>query len=993
MTLLLLGNVVFTVSQAQPTFLPLSKVTLKEGLSGLFVRKVLQDRYGFMWLGTQYGLTRFDGLNAIQFNPSSPDPRRSISGSGDVFDLAIANASNELWAITAYGSLHRIDIVTCSVTGNYPVPAMAAKTEAQWLTCMELKDQFIYVGSADSAVYRFNIKEKRFDRYIRLSAFGMAGAVNEIFIAPSGVVWIFIKNQGILVMDPALGKKLGALSLSSNYPGVEFTDQVQVGHQLLVTTLQGLKVFSIDTQREIPLEQWLPGVPDFLRRGELHCIYSDGTSLLIAGNDKLFHLAIPTKQLRQYIFSRNYEDKKWLTLTTSIYKTGESIWIGSQYGLAWIRNMHTPFTAYSTSMDGSGTRIDHSITLASLNDSMAVACGDDGLYFTNLVTGKIEKRMGNDFYYSAFKGPGNQLIVSGFSTGLHVLDLQPKHSGIRSLPAELEPIKNDVLISSTAYKDSLFFMASQNEKGMYIWDPENKKLETVSTSTTPALKSNVINRLYLDKQERLWIVCDNSVSIYQPLTKTISHLELFNPKTKLPLSIIMDVCESGDSFWLAVYGLGIVELTPDLKVRNIFSSEEGINNLGIYKVFPFTSGSLIASTNNGLSVVYPGKHKVVNYFDFDGLQSSSFEETSGCLQGKDILLGGMNGFTRVDPSMITENKTPPKLFFSDIQVQRAGDKKETFNLFLSRFSIPSDARQSVIAFSAINYTYPEKVNLVYRIRELNNTWLPVTSKTSVTLFGLHPGTYHLLVKAANEDGVWSNPIELELTFEPKWFQTWWFKALLALAFIAIVYLIYRLRISQLRKEQLIRTRLASDLHDDLGSTLNSVKVYANLALMERNSDKYLVQVKDSVQEAITGIRDMIWVLDDKKDTIEHLISRVDQFALPLCEANGMAYKKEIHPDAAHLHLGQEEKRNLYLIFKESVNNAIKYAEANELCITITANRGKPVMIISDNGRGFNPSDATEGNGLKNMRFRASQIKYKLDISTEAAGSRIRLEKN
>jgi two-component sensor histidine kinase len=356
-------------------------------------------------------------------------------------------------------------------------------------------------------------------------------------------------------------------------------------------------------------------------------------------------------------------------------------------------------------------------------------------------------------------------------------------------------------------------------------------------------------------------------------------------------------------------------------------------------------------------------------------------------------LGGMNGFTRVDPSMITENKTPPKLFFSDIQVQRAGDKKDTFNLFLSRFSIPSDARQSVIAFSAINYTYPEKVNLVYRIRELNNTWLPVTSKTSVTLFGLHPGTYHLLVKAANEDGVWSNPIELELTFEPKWFQTWWFKALLALAFIAIVYLIYRLRISQLRKEQLIRTRLASDLHDDLGSTLNSVKVYANLALMERNSDKYLVQVKDSVQEAITGIRDMIWVLDDKKDTIEHLISRVDQFALPLCEANGMAYKKEIHPDAAHLHLGQEEKRNLYLIFKESVNNAIKYAEANELCITITANRGKPVMIISDNGRGFNPSDATEGNGLKNMRFRASQIKYKLDISTEAAGSRIRLEKN
>jgi len=262
----------------------------------------------------------------------------------------------------------------------------------------------------------------------------------------------------------------------------------------------------------------------------------------------------------------------------------------------------------------------------------------------------------------------------------------------------------------------------------------------------------------------------------------------------------------------------------------------------------------------------------------------------------------------------------------------------------------------------------------------------------LSLPGTPHGTYTLQVSSANEDGSWSDPIELKLIFLPKWYQTWWFKLLLVLAALAIAYSIYRIRINQLKKEQRIRTRLASDLHDDLGSTMNSVKVYANLALMDKQ-EKYLFKIKESTQEAITGIRDIIWVLDDSKDSIEHLLSRISLFASPLCEANGILYKQEIADEARDHKLGQEERRNLYMILKEAINNAIKYADAKKIEIEVSVKKDKPSIQIKDDGKGFDTAVVNEGNGLKNMQRRAKEIRYEINIqSGSSRGTTVYLKK-
>jgi signal transduction histidine kinase len=211
--------------------------------------------------------------------------------------------------------------------------------------------------------------------------------------------------------------------------------------------------------------------------------------------------------------------------------------------------------------------------------------------------------------------------------------------------------------------------------------------------------------------------------------------------------------------------------------------------------------------------------------------------------------------------------------------------------------------------------------------------------------------------------------------------------------MAIAYTLYRLRIRQLKKEEKIRRQLASDLHDDLGSTLNSVKVYANLALMEKENTTHLQKIKESTQEAISGVRDMIWILDDKKDSPGDLLGRIKQFAEPLCMANHISFTAITDPSASGYQLGKEEKRYLYMILKESVNNSIKYADGRNITVHVSVSQNKLSVMIVDDGKGFDAQTVKEGNGLKNIRNRAQEIHYRVAIdSSPGNGTRIHLQK-
>jgi hypothetical protein len=361
--------------------------------------------------------------------------------------------------------------------------------------------------------------------------------------------------------------------------------------------------------------------------------------------------------------------------------------------------------------------------------------------------------------------------------------------------------------------------------------------------------------------------------------------------------------------------------------------------------------------------------------------------------GGKIYAGGVNGFTVIEPAGFSTNIIPPKLYFTGAEMKTATGKTDTSNILMSSLTVPNDVIQTTILFAGLNYTNPERNEYAYRILEESENWIDNGTLAFLSLISHAPGEYTLEVKVANEEGVFSKPIKLQLYFQPKWYQTWWFRVMIIALIALIVYQYFRFRIRQLKHEHTIRQNLASDLHDDLGSTMNSINIYTNLAIMEYGTNRYLVNIKQGAQESIASIRDIIWILDDRKDTVSQLVERIYQFANPLCEVNHIPFILNIDDNLKDYHFRKEEKRNLYLISKEAINNSIKYAQSKGITFSISMENKKLVLCIMDNGIGFDLHQLKRGNGLNNMQRRATEIKYDFKIKTSLEGTLITLRKN
>jgi len=969
-------------------FYDLSKLEPRNGLSSPNVRKIVQDHYGFMWFGTQDGLNRFDGVNFFHFNTGLPDRRHNISGS-DVYDLLPDSPGSCMWALTAYGGLSRIDLSTCTVGGNYSLQTGKNPAGSLWFKCMEADSTTIFIGTDEGILLAFD-KQSACTKILLSGSLRLhrAGAIDKLYLDATGKLWLFISGAGVSIVDPVSRKEEAFLSLGDlGFPlthGFKFTDVARVKQHLFISSTSGLAVVALKDHRVSTVEMtaFLAGK---LIHSDVHALTVSGSRLLISGKQDFVLADFDAATSQKILFSRNVEDRDWLNLSNCVFQSGESIWIGSQYGVAWIKNIHTPFTGYYSSMDDNGTKINHGTTLCKLNDSISIACADDGLYRINEYNGCIDRLASGDFYYEIVKAPGNYLIASSIQKGLQLFDESDHPRQLADVFPELAPIRQDLLISDARLSDSVIFMASQNQRGIYVWNTVDRTLRTINTISSPLrLRSNIINRLFFDSRKQLWIVGDNTVSICNPFKGTIRHLDLQNPGNRQPLSINMDICELKSNYYLTSYGTGIARLDSNYLLSGIYALKEGLNNLGLYKIFPVNDSSVMASSNTGLSLLNTVNGRITNYFEEDGLQSDNFEEASGCVYENYLLFGGIRGYTKIDTKELLAGTSYPTLYFSSTGIQSGDRTLDTFNIHLKHLVIPNTVLQVSIGYTALNYLNPKKIAFRYRIKELNENWIDNANQRSVRLTGLNPGKYTLQLQAANPNGRWNEAgmLELGLEYLPHWYQTTWFKIIMALFAAAIVWFFFMLRLNRLKRQQQIRREIAGDLHDDLGATLNSLKLLTHIAQKEHPAQPQLHKIEESITDAIAGLRDVLWVLDDNADTFYNLLERIKKIVAPIASDNNIDIEWILDERLSDRKMSKKEKKNLLLIAKEAFNNALKHACCTHISFSLGLQNGKTLLVIADNGRGFDTDVRSEGYGLKNIRYRAEHIHYIATLTSQ-----------
>ena len=221
--------------------------------------------------------------------------------------------------------------------------------------------------------------------------------------------------------------------------------------------------------------------------------------------------------------------------------------------------------------------------------------------------------------------------------------------------------------------------------------------------------------------------------------------------------------------------------------------------------------------------------------------------------------------------------------------------------------------------------------------------------------------------------------------------------LLFAAAIVIGWLLFnRFKIKRKLQEQLLRNQIAGDLHDDIGSTLSSIDISSRIALVKKNDiaavQEQLIKIRRQAQKTMDSMSDIVWSINPYYDNFESMLARMKEFAAEMCEPKQIALQFDVAKELETVSFDTDKRKNIFLIFKEAVNNAVKYSNCNLLVIRFSKSRDKDfIMIVHDNGNGFDEVLIKKGNGLRNMKARAIDIGGQLNVqSIEGQGTTVEL---
>lgn len=400
------------------------------------------------------------------------------------------------------------------------------------------------------------------------------------------------------------------------------------------------------------------------------------------------------------------------------------------------------------------------------------------------------------------------------------------------------------------------------------------------------------------------------------------------------------------------------------------------------------------STSNGLyKYNFDGNH-FIRFTQWDGLitvyNNNYLMEASTKLRNGRIVFTGNQNLVSFDPSNYRDKSLPPDVLLGSVKL---------FNEYLpvdslfkqGGLTLPYNRNSLSITFAALSFARIDKLSYYYMLQGANKDWQRMEGPLQVNYTLLPPGNYVFKVRARNEEGIFSpNITSLRIIIKPPFWQTFWFYGLVILAIAGALYYLYRLRIRRLMQVEKIRTRLARDLHDDMGSTLSTINILSNMAVKKIDSDQkasqdYMGRISDSSSRIMEAMDDIVWSINPVNDSMRKILARMKEFAGNVLEASDIDYSFTVDEAVRDMTFDMEWRREIFLVFKEAINNIVKYSKASHVDIVLRKQKNALLMSITDNGVGFiagqDENGALRGNGLRNMRKRAEAMNGYFQITS------------
>ncbi|HEX2867407.1 MAG TPA: two-component regulator propeller domain-containing protein [Ignavibacteriales bacterium] len=1032
-----------------PTF---EHISIEQGLSQSSINSIIQDYKGFMWIATADGLDRYDGYSFKIFRNI---PRQAGSLSDNSVFAVYEDRSGNLWAGTLLGNLNKFNRQTERFTKysfgadtGYTSLLMTAIPEYP-LTFSRFNDRTItsisgdrqgrlWIGTWGQGLFSFDTatgKVKQFVHDPRNPNSISSNRIVSLTEDKNGILWAGTFGGGLNRIERRFNSRLDEFTLSvtsfqnlSPVPGslsdnrVTSVFQDKDGNLWAGTFGGGLE--------KLPFNYL--GAKDPQRVNFIHYKNNPNDRYSLGSNwimkviqDRAGSLWIATfggglSRLDPYtgkfsVFKNDPMNPGSLSDNDVISLCEDQsgiIWIGTHLGKGINRydKSRNKFKHYRH-IPGDPTSLSDNVVWTfseDLEGNIWIGTYRGGLNLFDRHTHRFlsfknnpsnPNSLSSNHVRAVFADKEDNLWIGTYNAGLNFYNRKTKKFTVyRHDPKDSTSIAENQVISILEDRTGTVWVGTFGG-GLNRTVKDNGKFSFIQFKNNPSdprsLSDNRVYKIYEDREGNLWIgTFGGGLSKFDPAAgKFLNYKHDANNPNSLSDNRVICIYEDFQGcLWLGTYGGGLNRFDPHTGKFYKYMQDGTLSGV-VYGILEDNDHNLWISSDNGLSRFNPSTSAFINYDLHDGLQSMEF---SGGAYYKtrsgEMFFGGINGFNSFYPDSIKINSHIPPVVISAFRIFNKEVDGENSNIVLS-----SKENFFSFEFAALDYTNPEQNRYAYKLEGFDDDWHYVdASRRLANYTNLDPGNYTFRVRGSNNDGVWNEKgAEVKITILPPFWRTWWF-IFLAVVLIGgtLTYFIVS-RISNLLAIERLKTKLAADLHDNIGSGLTEISIQSQVIAAQmgkNNSDdlkQKLLSISETSGQLIDNMSDIVWVVNPRRDTLYDLILRLKDSYSEIFSSLGVSFRIHNLEAIREVKLPMEYRQNLFLIFKEAINNSLKHSNCRKLELNTSIEGRRLMMELVDDGKGFDIKQNSQGNGLNNIRRRAKAIGGSLLVeSAPGKGTRI-----
>lgn len=843
------------------------RISIQEGLSQSTVNCILQDNFGFLWIGTQDGLNRYDGYS---FNVYRHNYLKASSVSDNNIITMYISRRGDFWIGTEAGGLNKFDRNSEEFISYTHQDGKNSISDNYIWAITEDQNGYLWIATREG-LNKFDPVKNIFTVFKSDTSDPASLSSNHVFDAvcdKNGYIWV-ATSQGLNRFDPVKRKfkRYGNTSGSGKTIGDNLIISIYCDNSgtMWFGTYDGkLNRYNYDNDSFITYQLPIPGD---LRKND--------QSVLDIKSDKKGNIWLGTAACGLFYF--NTKDERFTSYTYdhmnpyslasneifSLYVDREGIiWVGTYgAGISKLDIQRQQFPHYKYLTPKLNNNIDNAVFSFCEDSEGFIWVGTSGglnrfdpntKEMLPVVYRPDEHASDNNYIHALYADKKNNLWIGPYGKGLDRYNIKTKSFRNYKL--------DNASIVSIIEDNEGFLWLGDLGSGVIKLDPTTGKSIRFkkSSDNKNGLSNNEIQTMILDSSGTLWIGTAMGLSKLNTKTYQISYYHSIPGNTEgLSHNIVLSICQdpyNPDILWLGTSGGGLNRFSKRSGKCIQYNEEHGLPNNMIYGIQADSKGDLWLSTNFGLSRLNPATMIFRNFDETDGLQSNEFNQYAFYkTRAGNILFGGLDGFNLFSPELIRETKYVSPVVLTSFKLFNKPVKLEDPIYEIKEIKLSHKDFVFSFEFAALSFSSPGKNKYAYMMEGFDSDWIYCGSSRTATYTNLEHGQYTFRVKAANSTGVWNEQgTSIKINIAPPFYGTTIFRISIVVLFIFLAFLIYKKRVQYVERlnkklEKLIKER-TDKLHQEIA---HRIKVEASL---RENEEKFRALIENA-NDAVVLITD------------------------------------------------------------------------------------------------------------------------------------------